>query len=115
MPVRRGEGDSGICDGARHLPSKRTARGENRTAAIAPWRKMAPISPLGNLFDRKNRESIWLPTVALPYMPTNMAPTSRQPYQPDRRIMYDTTTPAHREKNRNAFVGFSTACGDGVG
>jgi hypothetical protein len=43
---------------SRHLPSTNTASGANNAVPIAPWMKTARIIPCGNLFDRKNIDSI---------------------------------------------------------
>src|SRR2546425_9621426 len=84
--MRVGAGDPAAGVEARHLPSIKTPRGANNAVAIAPCMKMARTIPGGNLLDRKNIDSIWLATVEIPYMPTNIAPASVQPCQLDRRI-----------------------------
>src|SRR5271169_6226475 len=78
--------EGALCEPARHLPSARTASGANNAVAIAPCAKIARIIPGGNLFERKATVSTWLPTVAMPYMLTKMAPASTQPCQRDLRI-----------------------------
>ena len=71
---------------------------------------MARIIPRGNLFERKNSDSTWVAMVETPYIPMQMAPTSGQPCQLDRRIRYDRTTPTETEKIRKAPRRFS-GCG----
>src|SRR2546426_3996964 len=71
--MRAGAGSCAAGVAARHLPSTKTARGANNAVAIAPCTKMARTIPGGNLLDRKNIDSIWLATVEIPYMPTNIA------------------------------------------
>src|SRR2546427_4331577 len=84
--MRAGAGSCGAGIAARHLPSTKTARGANNAVAIAPCTKRVRTIPGGNLLDRKKIDSIWLATVEIPYMPTNIALASVQPCQLDRRI-----------------------------
>src|SRR5690349_20010510 len=92
----------GTGDGARHLPRIRTASGAKRVAVIAPCRKSAVIIPWGNLSDRKNTDSTWEATVEMPYIPSQMAPTSGHLRHLDRKIKYDKTIPAQMENVRKA-------------
>src|SRR5271165_2284568 len=85
---RKGSGAGSTTAGAEagHLPKTKTANGANKSMPIAPCTKMALIMPGANLLERKKIESIWLVTVEMPYIPTNIAAANGQPRQLDRRI-----------------------------